>query len=97
MIVVDKPTQMTPKRPDETVDYDFQWAKRLDPDNDTIVDGIVTCNDPSLILGSTVVDTKTVKQWTSGGTDGVTYTLVNTIHTTLGRTLVRIMYVKVKA
>ena len=74
------------KDPDEVKDYRFDWASILG-DDDTI-----STSDWSISTGSGLtIDTETTDGtetvvWLSDGTDGTTYTLLNRITTTGGRT-----------
>lgn len=82
------------KQPAETLDYDIDFSQFL-TDGDTLV----SAGDPpvpspldvvvaptGLTLGPTVViDGTTVKQWVSGGTNGVSYKITLTVTSNVGR------------
>lgn len=82
------------KQPAETLDYDIDFTEFL-ADGDSLV----TAGDPpvpspkdvvvspsGLTLGPTVViGGKKIKQWLSGGTDGVTYKITITATSNAGR------------
>jgi len=82
------------KQPAETLDYDIEFSEFL-ADGDTLV----TTGDPAvpvpldvtvvpsgLMLGPTVVINGTrVKQWLSGGTNGVSYKITLTLTSNAGR------------
>lgn len=94
-----QPKALTPKQPDEVLDYDFDWTKRLSPSADTITDATVIVDDPGLTLLNTVVSPLIVKQFVGGGVDGHTYKLTCYITTAFmprNRYLEAELYVKVK-
>ncbi len=82
------------KQPAETLDYDIDFSEFL-ADGDTLVTVgdppvpsplDVTVNPTGLSLGPTVViDGKRVKQWLSGGTNGVAYKITLTMTSNAGR------------
>lgn len=82
------------KQPAETLDYDVDFAEFLS-DGDTLVTTgnppvpsplNVTVDPAGMTLGPTVVvGGKVVKQWLSGGTDGVRYKITLTVTTNAGR------------
>jgi hypothetical protein len=82
------------KQPAETLDFDIDFSQFLS-DGDSLVS---TGNPPvpspldvavtpsGLTLGPTfVLNGKTVKQWLSGGTDGVKYKITLTVTSNAGR------------
>lgn len=74
------------KQPHEVLDYDFDYSEWL-PTADTIISTAVTA-DAGITLGSTIIEPsekKVVKQWVSGGSDGVTYKVQITATTAGGR------------
>jgi len=74
------------KQPHEVLDYDLDYSEWL-PVADTIVSTTVTA-DAGITVGSTIIDPATqriVKQWISGGADGVTYKIQVTATTAGGR------------
>lgn len=86
------------KDPNEVLDYQLKWGKRvqgkLTPD-DTITasewivpTGIVMDADTFTDITTTI--------WLSGGTDGVSYTLINRIDTTEGRTMDQSVVIRIK-
>ena len=83
-----------PKDPDEVLDYEIDWALRLDG-ADTITTstwlvpvGITKDSDSKTTTTTTI--------WLSGGTEGTTYSLVNRVVTTQGRTFDQTAKLKLK-
>ncbi len=70
------------KRPNEVRDYTVDWTAWLA--GDTIATSAVTVN--GVTLNSTTNTATSVKVWLSGGADGATATVTNTITTAGGRT-----------
>lgn len=70
------------KRPDEVRDYSHDWSAWLD--GDTITASV--WDEEGITLDSEEDDDTTVTAWVSGGTDGTTARLTNTITTAGGRT-----------
>lgn len=73
------------KSPAEVLDYDAEWS--LDETEDILTSTWATTGT-GLTINSSTFAAASVKVWLSGGTLGSTYTLTNTITTSLGRTLV---------
>lgn len=96
MATTDSPRGIDGKQPWEELDYDFDFTKRLTAVSDTLDSATVTCEDLSITLLATEVDTMRVKQWVSGGTTGVKYKLTCRAITAGGRKLEKEMYVPVK-
>jgi len=82
------------KDSEELLDYDIRWARWLG--TDTINTSTWRADDGITIAGSEHTSTD-AKVWLSGGTEGVSYTVTNTISTAAGRTAVRTIEVKVVA
>jgi hypothetical protein len=80
------------KDPDETVDYSFNWALKLE--TDAIATSTFALPD-GLTEVSTSTEGRTTSIFVSGGTRGRIYRIVNTLTTTGGRTLERTIYVKI--
>jgi hypothetical protein len=83
------------KQPAETLDYDIDFSEFL-ADGDTLVTTgnppvpsplSVTIDNAGMTLGPTVVigGGKIIKQWLSGGTDGVRYKITVTATSNAGR------------
>lgn len=82
------------KQPAETLDYDIDFSEFLS-DGDTLVATgnppvpsplDVTVSPSGLTLGPTfVIDQKKIKQWVSGGTDGISYKITLTATSNGGR------------
>ena len=81
------------KQPAETLDYDIDFSDFL-TDGDTLsVSGNppapnplnVTVSPVGLTLGPTFAIGSTIKQWLSGGTDGIKYKVTITASTNAGR------------
>ncbi len=89
------PTFERSKDPNEVVDYDITWADQMTDLDDTIATSTWTV--PAGITKDTSSNTTTrTKVWLSGGTTGETYTLLNRITTTGGRTLDQSVKLKMK-
>lgn len=76
------------KQPDETLDYEFDFTAWM-PATDHISSAVVTVSDPSLTLGTMTTEgnpVTIVRQFISGGTDGMTYQVTCSITTNQGRT-----------
>jgi hypothetical protein len=83
------------KDPNEVVDYDLSWADQMTADSDTITSSTWTV--PAGITKDSSSNTTTrTKVWLSGGTTGETYTLLNRIVTTGGRTFDQSVKLKMK-
>lgn len=83
------------KDPDEVVDYDLSWADQMTADADTIVSSTWTV--PANITKNSSTNTATrTKVWLSGGISGETYTLLNRVVTTGGRTFDQSVKLKMK-
>lgn len=83
------------KQPAEVLDYDIDFSEFLS-DGDTLAATAddppvpnplsVTVDDPSITLGPTwLLNAYTVKQWLSGGTDGLRYKITLTVTSNAGR------------
>lgn len=90
------------KQPAENLDYDTDLAEFLDGDTLVELGGApsplsVVVSPTGLTIGPTfVVGGTAVKQWLSGGTDGVTYKITSTVTTNAGRVIQYEFVVKVK-
>ena len=95
------------KQPAETLDYDCEFADFLSDGDVLMTNGAnpaipapldVVATPSGLTLGPTWVlaDGTTVKQWISGGTDGVKYKITLTVTTGAGRVVQVEFYVTVK-
>lgn len=83
------------KDPDEVLDYEFTWSKRLD--GDTILSSTWTV--PSGLTEdrpSTFTSTTTVI-WLAGGELGKSYVILNRIVTSGGRTMDQSAKIRIKA
>jgi hypothetical protein len=76
------PTHFT-KQPGENTDYDFDWTDWM-PSGDSISTVVVTA-DAGITLGTNTQTALVVKQFISGGTDGVDYKVTCRITTAQGR------------
>lgn len=83
------------KDPDEKLDYIIDWSNRL-PESDAIAQsawdvpsGLTKHQDDFGPAATTV--------WLSGGTDGETYTITNTVTSTEGRILQESVRLKVRS
>lgn len=81
------------KDPDEVLDYDFDWSAWLGTDEIATSTWTVSSG---LTKDSQSNSATATKVWVSGGTDGQTYTLTNTITTDGDRTAERTAKLKVK-
>lgn len=83
------------KDPNEVVDYDLSWVDQMTEDTDTIASSTWTV--PSGITKASESNTTTrTKVWLSGGTAGLTYTLLNRVVTTGLRTFDQSVKLKMK-
>ena len=95
------------KQPAETLDYDCEFQDFLSDGDTLVTDGSspaipvpldVSVSPAGLTLGPTWVlaDGTTVKQWVSGGVDGVKYKVTLTVTSGVGRVVQVEFYVAVK-
>lgn len=69
------------KQPSEVLDYDFDFSDEMAAGENFVTTTVTVSADdedtPALVLGAKVEDnaTKRVKQWVSGGSAGVRYSL----------------------
>jgi len=84
------------KQPAEVIDIDIACNEWL-PSTDSITEASAV-GDAGITVGLSVVDNtqKLVKQWVSGGADGIRYKVTVTITSTEGRVKEADFYVKVK-
>jgi len=73
------------KDKDARLDYVFDWSAQMDADSDAIASTTVSASPTGLGLGSPSVTASTVQVYVSGGTEAVTYVIVNHVWTTGGR------------
>ncbi|CAB4155077.1 hypothetical protein UFOVP653_69 [uncultured Caudovirales phage] len=82
------------KQPAESLDYDIDFSQFLSDGDSLVTTGnppvpsplSVTATPSGLTLGPTfVINGKTIKQWLSGGTDGVRYKITLTATSNAGR------------
>lgn len=83
-----------PKDPDEVKDYEFDWTDILK--GDTISGTTWTISPSGLTKDSDTNNSSTTTIWVSGGTAGVTYSLMNEITTAGGRKYNRTRKLKMK-
>jgi hypothetical protein len=93
------------KQPAETLDYDIDFTEFLN-DGDTLVSSgspavpvplNVVVSPTGLTIGGTyVLSGTTIKQWLSGGTDGIKYKVTLTATSNAGRVKQVEFYVRVK-
>lgn len=85
------------KDKDEVLDYTVDWTDRLAGDIiSTSVFYIDGGSPDDLIEMFDTNDDSTTTIWVSGGTDGITYSILNRITTTGGRTYDQTVKIKVK-
>lgn len=60
------------QQPPENLDYDFDYSNAF-PAGDNVSVAAVTATPTGLTLGNKAYSGQTVKQWISGGTNGITY------------------------
>lgn len=82
------------KQPSEAKDYDVNWTNWL-PSGDAI-SVVVPSADSGITLGSTILVGAIVKQFISGGVDGVNYKVTIQIRTVQGRIDEREFYIRVR-
>lgn len=82
------------KQPAETLDFDIDFSEFLSDDDTLVTTGDPPVPDPldvvvspaGLTLGLTIVrDSKIIKQWVSGGTNGQKYKITITATSNAGR------------
>lgn len=93
------------KQPAETLDYDIDFSEFLSDGDAIVTTGTppvpsplsVSVTPSGLTIGSTfVISDNVVKQWLSGGVDGVRYKVTLTVTTNAGRVKQVEFVVKVK-
>lgn len=85
-----------PKRPDEVEVFAWNFARALSAGETLAAAAVkaVLADDaseaaiPAMVTGSAGIDGAVVSQLVAGGTDGTTYTLLYTVTTSQGQTLV---------
>lgn len=82
------------KDPDEVLDYTIDWSDRLGEGD--AVDTSTWFVPSGLTQENEEVTTTTTVLWLSGGTLGQTYTILNRITTTGGRTMDQSVNLKIK-
>ena len=87
--------EWTSKDPEEVLDYDIKWAKRLDT-GDVIESSTWSIAPTGLIMGDTSYISDATKIWVSGGTEGVTYSCTNQVVTQQGRTMEQTVQLRIK-
>ena len=74
-----------PKDPNDILDYDIDWSRRLEA-GETITDAdFAQANDAGITILKTSFTDSVAKVWLSGGTAGVIAELTCTINTSAGR------------
>lgn len=81
------------KDPDEVLDYTFNWTDWLEP-GETISSSVITVTG-GIILNSQSNTTFRATCFVSGGNSGVPYAVKDTIVTSLARTAVRTITIRV--
>lgn len=87
------PLKTFTKDPAEVLDYSMDWAGWLK--GDTIATSTWT-SDAGITRVTDVNSSSSATVWVSGGTDGTTYNLTNTITTVGGATAKRTMAIQVR-
>lgn len=85
------------KRPNEILDYSFDWAEPLGTDTVATSTFALVNSDSGVVINSNSHNQKITSVWLSGGTDGTTARLTNTIITAAGRTMQATASLQVKA
>ena len=83
------------KDPDEVLDYEVDWTKRLD--GDTISTSAFTVPTGTVVVDSSSTTTTVAKVWLSGGTLDETCEVLNRVVTAGGRTFDQTMKLRIKA
>jgi len=83
------------KDPDEVLDYDVKWVKRLN--GDTILTSIFFVADGDVIIDSNTETTTIAKVWLSGGTLDEECLVTNRITTAGLRTMDQSVKIKIGA
>jgi hypothetical protein len=86
------------KSPNETLDYVVNWSLTLETD-EVITNSTFTCDTSSsgVTISSQSHNTTQCLVWLTGGTDGKTATIVNTITTNQNRTYTRTVLLPIRA
>ena len=82
------------KDPDEILDYELDWSKRLVKD-DAITESVWRVPE-GLTTQDTILFSPFTSVWLTGGTIGETYSIVNTIKTEAGRKWVQTVKLKIQ-
>jgi hypothetical protein len=90
MVALSWPT----KDPDEILDYQLDWSKRLLGDTITACDWSVPIG---LTRNASYFDGQITTVWLGDGALGETYTVTNTIETAAGRTMQQSVKLKILA
>jgi hypothetical protein len=83
------------KDPDEVLDYEIDWTKRLD--GDTIATSVFEVAVGDAVVDSDSNTTTATTVWLSGGTLDETCEVLNRITTAGGRTMDQTVKLKIKA
>ena len=82
-----------PKDPQETLDYQFDWSGFIG--TDPIASQVLIVNGATLVASGLTSDNKKVNLRVSGGTDGTSAFLENTITTLTGQVIQRTATLKI--
>ena len=80
------------KTPAEVLDYGWDWSRWLD--GDTLASSTWTA-DSGITIQSHTFDTASTTIWLTGGAEGATYQLTNTVTTAAGRTAQRSFEIRI--
>lgn len=79
--------QWPSKDPDEVLDYDVKWDRRLAGDAISASQWFKVFGDDALVVDMDTFTSQRTKVWFSGGTPSGTYEYTNRVHTIGGRTM----------
>jgi hypothetical protein len=84
----------SPKDPDEVLDYGIDWSQRLAGD---IIDTSTFTVPSGIVMNSQSHTNTTTTIWLSGGSEGVSYDILNRIVTNGSRTMDRTVGLRIKS
>lgn len=88
------------KRPAEVKDYTVDWSRHLlvnGADAGDTISVSAWSAETGIVIDDDSSTTTTATAWLSGGTEGVHYTVTNTVSTAQGRVFERSIVIQVKA
>lgn len=86
-----------PKDPDELLDYEIDWTKRMPASDSIAASTWVAPTGLSKVVESVIESNKVAVIWLAGGAVGETYPVLNTVTTQEGRIMQQTVRLKVKS